>query len=142
MCGMDACNYGCCNSETFHIEFSPKEKSHLEKKYNQTLQDVEYQNGRCSHLNGEGCSFGEDIPDYCRNYPMTENNNGTIVLSNWSWLHCPKPSDYQLEKVEDEKWFYRLKKRHKNKVERLVLDDDIENVVPSFYQRDDMKEFI
>ena len=141
MCGY--CNWGCCNSDTFHIEFTPKEKSYLEKKYNISLNPTESQNGRCRHLNGDdGCSFGEDRPRYCKTYPITKNQNDIHVLSNWSWLHCPKPKDYILDKIEDGKWIYRLKKSHKNKRESLILDDDIEKVIPNFYEREDMKDII
>jgi hypothetical protein len=47
-----------------------------------------------------------------------------------------------LDKIEDGKWIYRIKKSHKNKRESLILDDDIEKVIPNFYEREDMKEII
>ena len=47
-----------------------------------------------------------------------------------------------LEKIEDDKWYYRLKKKHKNKLDQVILNDDIENVVPNFFDREDMKEII
>ena len=141
LCGV-ACKYGCCNSKTFRVDFLPSEIEYLEKKYNKSLNPTEYQNGKCRHLNGNGCSFGDDRPTYCKTFPITENKNNTLVLSNWSWLHCPKPSDYILDRKEDGKWYYRLKKSHKNKRESLILDDDIEKVIPNFYEREDIKEII
>ena len=56
-------------------------------------------------------------------------------------MHCPKPNDYILDKVEDGKWYYRLKKSHKNKREELVLDNDI-NDYPNFFEREDIKEIL
>ena len=55
------------------------------------------------------------------------------MLSNWSYLHCPKPQDYELDKVVDGKYHYKLKKKHKNKRNELVLDDKIENVVKQIW---------
>ena len=138
LCGI-ACNYGCCNSQSFHVEFSKDEIDYLSKKYNRDIKPVEYQNGKCRHLNGNGCSFvDDDKPTYCKTFPITENKNNTLVLSNWSWLHCPKPNDYILEKKEDGKWYYRLKKKHKNKLDELVLDNDI-NDYPNFCNREDLQ---
>ena len=34
------------------------------------------------------------------------------------------------------------KKKHKNKLDQVILNDDIENVVPNFFDREDMKEII
>jgi len=137
LCGV-ACNYGCCNSKTFRVEFSKNEIDYLSKKYNQSIKSIEYQNGKCRHLNGNGCSFGDDRPNYCKMFPITENQNGTLVLSNWSWLHCPKPSDYILDRIENGKYHYLLKKAHKNKLDKLVLDDDI-NDYPNFFEREDIQ---
>jgi hypothetical protein len=137
LCGL--CNYGCCNSQSFHVEFSKDEINYLGTKYNKDIKPIEYQNGKCSHLNGNGCSFGDDDkPTYCKTFPITENKNNTLVLSNWSWLHCPKPSDYILDRKEDGKWYYRLKKKHKNKRDELVLDNDI-NDYPNFFEREDLQ---
>ncbi len=136
LCGK--CLFGCCNSKTFRVEFSKDEISYLSKKYNQSIKPIEYQNGKCRHLNGNGCSFGNDRPTYCKTFPITENKNKTLVLSNWSWLHCPKPSDYILDRKEDGKWYYRLKKSHKNKLDELVLDNDI-NAYPNFFNREDLQ---
>ena len=136
LCG--SCLFGCCNSKTFRVEFLPSEIEYLEKKYNKSLNPTEYQNGKCRHLNGNGCSFGDDRPTYCKTFPITENKNKKLVLSNWSWLHCPKPGDYYLEKIVDGKWYYRLKKSHKNKLDELVLDNDI-NDYPNFFERTDIQ---
>ena len=136
LCG--SCLFACCNSQTFRVEFSKDEIGYLEKKYNKSLNPTEYQNGKCRHLNGNGCSFGDDRPTYCKTFPITENKNNTLVLSNWSFLHCPKPSDYILDRKEDGKWYYRLKKSHKNKLDELVLDNDI-NDYPNFFEREDIQ---
>jgi len=139
LCGI-GCNYMCCNSQTFRVEFSKDEIDDLSKKYNKSLNPTEYQNGCCSHLKDDdtGCSFGDDRPTYCKTFPITENKNNTLVLSNWSFLHCPKPNDYILDRKEDGKWYYRLKKSHKNKLDELVLDNDI-NDYPNFFEREDVK---
>ena len=137
LCGV-GCNYFCCKSPSFRVEFSKDEIGYLSKKYNQSIKSTEYQNGKCRHLNGNGCSFGNDRPTYCKTFPITENKNNTLVLSNWSFLHCPKPSDYILDRKEDGKWYYRLKKSHKNKLDELVLDNDI-NDYPNFFEREDVK---
>ena len=121
------------------MEFSKNEIDYLSKKYNQSIKSIEYQNGKCRHLNGNGCSFGDDRPTYCKTFPITENKNNTLVLSNWSWLHCPKPNDYILDRIEDGKWYYKLKKRHKNKLDQVILNDDIENVIPNFFEREDIQ---
>ena len=136
LCG--SCLFACCNSQTFRVEFSKDEIGYLEKKYNKSLNPTEYQNGKCRHLNGNGCSFGNDRPTYCKTFPITENKNNTLVLSNWSFLHCPKPNDYILDRKEDGKWYYRLKKSHKNKLDELVLDNDI-NDYPNFFEREDIQ---
>ena len=140
LCGI-ACNYGCCNSQSFQVEFSKDEIEYLGTEYNREIKPVEYQNGKCKYLNGNGCSFGDDKPKYCKTYPITENKNETLVLSNWSWLHCPKPNDYILDKVEDGKWYYRLKKKHKNKRNQVILNGDIEST-PTFFEREDIKEIL
>ena len=139
LCGI-GCNHMCCKSPSFRVEFSKDEIGYLSKKYNKSLNPTEYQNGCCSHLKDDdtGCSFGDDRPTYCKTFPITENKNNTLVLSNWSWLHCPKPSDYILDRKEDGKWYYRLKKSHKNKLDELVLDNDI-NDYPNFFEREDVK---
>ena len=73
LCGL--CKFGCCNSQSFHVEFSKDERDYLGKKYNRDIKPVEYQNGKCSHLNGNGCSFGDMKPKYCKTYPITDNGN-------------------------------------------------------------------
>jgi len=138
LCGV-GCNYFCCKSPSFRVEFSKDEIGYLSKKYNQSIKSTEYQNGKCGHLNGNGCSFGDDDkPKWCKMFPIVENSNNRLVLSNWSFLHCPKPNDYILEKKEDGKWYYRLKKKHKNKLDELVLDNDI-NDYPNFFEREDIQ---
>ncbi len=136
LCG--SCLFACCNSKTFRVEFSKDEISYLSKKYNQSIKPIEYQNGKCRHLNGNGCSFGDDRPTYCKTFPITENKNNTLVLSNWSFLHCPKPTDYILDRIENGKYHYLLKKPHKNKRDELVLDNDI-NDYPNFFNREDIQ---
>jgi len=138
LCG--SCLFGCCNSKTFRVEFLPSEIEYLEKKYNKSLNPTEYQNGCCSHLKDDdtGCSFDDAKPKWCKMFPIVENSNNRLVLSNWSFLHCPKPNDYILEKKEDGKWYYRLQKKHKNKLDELVLDNDI-NDYPNFLEREDIQ---
>ncbi len=129
LCGV-GCNYFCCKSPSFRVEFSKDEIGYLSKKYNKSLNPTEYQNG---------CSFGDDDkPKWCKVFPIVENSNNRLVLSNWSFLHCPKPNDYILDRKEDGKWYYRLKKSHKNKLDELVLDNDI-NAYPNFFEREDVK---
>ena len=134
LCGI-GCNYGCCNSQSFQVEFSEEEIKYLGKKYDKNIKPIEYQNGKCKYLNGNGCSFGEDRPTYCKTYPITENKNETLVLSNWAWLHCPKPTDYELKDIVNGKYVYLLKKKHHNKKDILILDDEIENIIPTFLER-------
>ena len=134
LCGI-GCNYGCCNSQSFQVEFSEEEIKYLGKKYDKNIKPIEYQNGKCKYLNGNGCSFGEDRPTYCKTYPITENKNETLVLSNWAWLHCPKPTDYELKDIVNGKYVYLLKKNHHNKKDILILDDEIENIIPTFLER-------
>ena len=139
LCGV-ACKYGCCNSKTFRVEFSKDEIGYLEKKYNKSLNPTEYQNGCCSHLKDDdtGCSFGDDKPKWCKMFPIVENSNNRLVLSNWSFLHCPKPTDYVLDRIENGKYHYLLKKAHMNKLDELVLDNEI-NDYPNFFEREDIK---
>ena len=134
LCGI-GCNYGCCNSQSFQVEFSEEEIKYLGRKYDKNIKPIEYQNGKCKYLNGNGCSFGEDRPTYCKTYPITENKNETLVLSNWAWLHCPKPTDYELKDIVNGKYVYLLKKKHHNKKDILILDDEIENIIPTFLER-------
>ena len=134
LCGI-GCNYGCCNSQSFQVEFSEEEIKYLGNKYDKNIKPIEYQNGKCKYLNGNGCSFGEDRPTYCKTYPITENKNETLVLSNWAWLHCPKPTDYELKDIVNGKYVYLLKKKHHNKKDILILDDEIENIIPTFLER-------
>jgi hypothetical protein len=54
-------------------------------------------------------------------------------MNNWGYLHCPKPDNYELDKVVDGKYHYKLKKKHKNKRDKLILDDKIENVVKQIW---------
>ena len=138
LCG--SCLFGCCNSKTFRVEFLPSEIEYLEKKYNKSLNPTEYQNGCCSHLKDDdtGCSFGDDKPKWCKMFPIVENSNNRLVLSNWSFLHCPKPTDYILDRIENGKYHYLLKKTHKNKLDELVLDNEI-NDYPNFFEREDIK---
>ena len=138
LCG--SCLFGCCNSKTFRVEFLPSEIEYLEKKYNKSLNPTEYQNGCCSHLKDDdtGCSFGDDKPKWCKMFPIVENSNNRLVLSNWSFLHCPKPNDYILDRKENGKYHYLLKKPHKNKRDELVLDNDI-NDYHNFFEREDVK---
>ena len=63
-----------------------------------------------------------------------------MVINNWAYLHCPKPENYELDKVVDGKYHYKLKKRHKNKRNVMVLDDKIENVVKQIWLQS--KEYI
>ena len=138
LCG--SCLFGCCNSKTFRVEFLPSEIEYLEKKYNKSLNPTEYQNGCCSHLKDDdtGCSFDDAKPKWCKMFPIVENSNNRLVLSNWSFLHCPKPTDYILDRIENGKYHYLLKKTHKNKLDELVLDNDI-NDYPNFFEREDIK---
>ena len=132
-----ACNYRCCNSPSFHIEFEDDEIKYLSEKYKRNIKPIEYQNGRCKYLkeNSQGCSFGDDKPNYCKKFPLTQNKNNKVVLSNWSWLHCPKDTDYELKDIVNGKYLYVLKQKHHNKRDMLILDDTIENTIPSFNER-------
>ena len=78
-----ACNYRCCNSPSFHIEFEDDEIKYLSKKYKRNIKPIEYQNGRCKYLkeNSQGCSFGDDKPKYCKKFPLTQNKNNNRVYT-------------------------------------------------------------
>ena len=56
-------------------------------------------------------------------------------MGNWSYLHCPKPQDYELDRIEDGKYHYKLIKPHKNKRDELILEDDIQNVVKEIWRQ-------
>ena len=84
------CNYRCCNSPSFHVEFEDDEIEYLSKKYNRDIKPIEPQNGSCKYLGENGCSFGDDKPRFCKKFPLTENKNQKVVLSNWSWLPVQK----------------------------------------------------
>ena len=129
------CNYRCCNSPSFHVEFDDDEIEYLSKKYNRDIKPIEPQNGSCKYLGENGCSFGDDRPRYCKKFPLTENKNQKVVLSNWSWLHCPKDTDYELMDMVNGKYLYVLKTPHPNKKDLVILDDKIENTIPNFYER-------
>ena len=57
------------------------------------------------------------------------------MVGNWAYLHCPKPQDYELDKVENGKYHYKLIKPHKNKRNELILEDEIENVVEEIWRQ-------
>ena len=82
---------------------------------------------------GSGCRLGDERPVFCKMYPLEPNNTGRIVVGNWSYLHCPKPKDYELDRIEDGKYHYKLIKPHKNKRDELILEDEIENVVKQIW---------
>jgi len=129
MCGL--CNFGCCNHNSFHVEITEEEQEKYQKKFGLDLELEWQQNGCCDLLSkdGSGCSLGDDRPVFCKMYPLEPNKSNRIILGNWAFLHCPKPQDYELDKIEDGKYHYKLKKSHKNKRDELILDDKIENVV-------------
>ena len=131
MCGL--CNFGCCNHKSFHVEITEDEQELYSKKYDLEL-DLEWkQDGCCKLLTDDntGCSLGEDRPVFCKLYPIVENKSNRLVMNNWGFLHCPKPEHYELDKVVDGKYHYKLKPkvRKHNKREELILDDEIDNVV-------------
>ena len=131
MCGL--CNFGCCNHKSFHVEITENEQELYSKKYDLEL-DLEWkQDGCCKLLTDDntGCSLGEDRPVFCKLYPIVENKSNRLVMNNWGFLHCPKPEHYELDKVVDGKYHYKLKPkvRKHNKREELILDDEIDNVV-------------
>ena len=130
-----ACNFKCCNSPSFNVEFNDNEIDYLSDKYNHDIQPTEPQNGSCKYLGEKGCSFGDDKPHHCKTYPIVPNDNDTLVLSNWAWLNCPKPHDYELVHFINGKYLYRLKKKHHNKKDMLILDDKIEDITPTFFER-------
>jgi len=140
MCGL--CNFGCCNHSSFHVEITKDEQKFYQKKFGLDLELEWLQDGCCKLLKDDdtGCSLGNDRPLFCKLFPLNENIVGRLVLSNWSYLHCPKPQDYELDKVVDGKYHYKLKKRHKNKRNVMVLDDKIENVVHQIWLQS--KEYI
>ena len=133
MCGL--CNFGCCNHPSFHVEITEDEQEFYQKEYGLDLELEWNQDGCCKLLKDDntGCSLGDDRPIFCKLYPLNENPSSRLVLSNWSYLHCPKPQDYELDKVVDGKYYYKLKKKHKNKRDELILDDKIENVVKQIW---------
>jgi len=135
MCGL--CNFGCCNHNSFHVEITKDEQEKYRKKFGLDLELEWSQNGCCDLLSqdGTGCSLGDERPTFCKMYPLEENKAGRIVIGNWAYLHCPKPQDYELDKVVDGKYHYKLKRKHKNKRDELILDDKIENVVTEIWKQ-------
>ena len=135
MCGL--CNFGCCNHKSFHVEITEDEQEKYRKKFGLDLELEWSQDGCCDLLSqdGTGCSLGDERPVFCKMYPLEPNKSGRIVVGNWAYLHCPKPQDYKLDKIEDDKYHYKLKKSHKNKRDELILDDKIENVVQEIWRQ-------
>jgi Fe-S-cluster containining protein len=131
MCGL--CNFGCCNHPTFHVEISEDEQEFYQKKYGLDLELEWKQDGCCKLLEDDntGCSLGDDRPVFCKLYPLVENNSNRLVMNNWGYLHCPKSQHYELDKIVEGKYHYKLKPkvRKHNKREELILDDEIDNVV-------------
>ena len=78
------------------------------------------------------CSLGDERPVFCKMYPLNQTRSQNSI-GNWSYLHCPKPQDYELDRIEDGKYHYKLIKPHKNKRDELILDDDIQNVVKEIW---------
>ena len=133
MCGL--CNFGCCNHQNFHVEITEEEQEKYRKEFGLDLELEWSLDGCCDllHEDGSGCSLGNDRPVFCKMYPLVENKSGRVVINNWAYLHCPKPDNYELDKVVDGKYHYKLKKKHKNKRDELLLDDKIENVVKQIW---------
>ena len=134
MCGL--CNFGCCNSKSFKVEITKEEQEFYQKKFGLDLELEWKQEGCCKLLkdNDTGCSLGDDRPLFCKLYPVTEHyKNNKLVISNWSFLSCPKPENYELDKIVDGKYHYKLKKIHWNKKDKLILDDTIDNVVDEIW---------
>jgi len=131
MCGL--CNFGCCNHPTFHVEITEDEQEFYQKEYGLDLELEWKQDGCCKLLKDDntGCSLGDDRPVFCKLYPLVENNSNRLVMNNWGYLHCPKPQHYELDKIVEGKYHYKLKPkvRKHNKREELILDDEIDNVV-------------
>ena len=123
MCGL--CNFGCCNHPSFHVEITEEEQEFYQKEYGLDLELEWNQDGCCKVLKDDntGCSLGDDRPLFCKLYPLVENKSNRLVMNNWGYLHCPKPDNYELDKVVDGKYHYKLKKKHKNKRDKLILDD-------------------
>ena len=115
MCGL--CNFGCCNHPSFHVEITEEEQEFYQKEYELDLE-LEWKQ--------DGC---------CKLYPLVENKSNRLVMNNWGYLHCPKPDNYELDKVVDGKYHYKIKPevRKHNKREELILDDKIENVVKQIW---------
>ena len=92
------------------------------------------QDGCCDLLSDDGSVLWVmRITVFCKMYPLEPNK--TIVLGNWSYLHCPKPQDYELDRIEDGKYHYKLIKPHKNKRDELILEDDIQNAVKEIWRQ-------
>jgi len=131
MCGL--CNFGCCNHKSFHVEITEDEQKLYKEKYDLELEYEWKQDGCCKLLGDDdtGCSLGDDRPVFCKLYPLVENKSNRLVMNNWGFLHCPKPEHYELDKVVDGKYHYKIKPkvRKHNKREELILDDEIDNVV-------------
>ena len=131
MCGL--CNFGCCNHPSFHVEITEDEQEFYQKEYGLDLELEWNQDGCCKLLKDDntGCSLGDDRPVFCKLYPLVENNSNRLVMNNWGYLHCPKPQHYELDKIVEGKYHYKLKPkvRKHNKREELILDDEIDNVV-------------
>ena len=93
------------------------------------------QDGCCDLLSDDGSgSLGDERMCFVRCIRWNQTRR-KIVLGNWSYLHCPKPQDYELDRVEDGKYYYKLIKPHKNKRDELILEDDIQNVVKEIWRQ-------
>ena len=84
--------------------------------------------GCCNHP-----SFHVEITEDEQEFYQKEYGLDLELEWNWGYLHCPKPDNYELDKVVDGKYHYKLKKKHKNKRNELILDDKIENVVKQIW---------
>ena len=135
MCGF--CNFACCNNETFKVWTNSEERDLYKEKYNLEVEDIWEQKGHCKMLKDDntGCCLSDDRPIECKIFPLVENKTGRLILSNWASLHCPKPSDYELIEIKDNKYHYKLKKSHKNKRDELILNDDINNIFDEIWKQ-------
>ena len=122
MCGL--CRFKCCLSPALEVETTEKESVELGLPRRFPI------GGHCRCLGEGGCTLGERRPVLCKLAPL-QVKDGKLMVSHWFVLNCPSHTDFELERVEDGKYYYRRKDtishpRRANCQEHVVLNYPIE----------------